>query len=1357
MSEAKIVVTGKDATADAFASVEARFGRLIVAAEKVKHGLEAIGVAYGLEKATEYVGTALEQAAALEELSQRTGIATESLSQLQYAAKLSSVSTDTLTGAMKKLQVSMANALAGDKLKIALFEQLNVTQKDLGAGTQAVMMRMADAYAHAQDGAGKTAVSIGLMGKAGDEMVPFLNKGSAAIRDMMGEADALGLTISRDFAEAANEFETNLTRIHASSQSLAIVIAGNLVHSLNLAEEAFIRNAKEGNKFVGVLQAWQQFITGDDLHKANVQLTQDTEKLLKAQDDLDRLKRQGYSDDSMAVQQKRADIAQLQSGINTTINYRHALEGESDAKKATADAARNAREQGAALEAQSKLSLQAAQAEAAEYRGIVKAIDERVEAQKAELSAGRPLTDFEKFALKIAIDMRDAKVALTAAHKASIAVTLQEAEATDLKNQGMKSELELAKQIATQRQSDKNTDYTQSVAGIQAIKDAWDAQLKTVKDSVQAQQDEAAAEQLVVQLNVSHAEAVQMLTIARLRDDQTRTNVDGEAYKALQDQIDAHRELLGLLSDQTAWRNQQEQIERVADLGHQLWDDLGTGGHDVLKRLGDDIRKYLIEELYQLVAKQWVFSIGANITGGVAQGVGGGIGTSLLGTAGVAGLGSFQSGGAGLFGSIASTFGIGSSSAAVGSAAPAVFNAAMDSQAANVALGLSGEAGILGAMGPIGWAGLAALAAYSIFGGKGGGPKTESGYGTGVPLRGDASGATTMAQAFQADYAARAQAIGVDPTLSNVGLFYAQDPQGTAMTQLQLTAGSYDRAALTGGGPLGENVGRGQNDLTTAVSLAEAQAELKNFQEKATGEIGTFLKTVDITTASLGDMQKALDIATDVGTLDHALAALGGTFSDLKDVSVQGKESLAQEFGGVQNLVAGLANFNDKMLTDAEKQQLEQQQLTSAFTQAGVALPASLDAYKQAVLDAEKQIGSDTADKTFATLINNVNTFYDLAQKTGQGITEVTDTISDTMKSLQADSASLQVQLLRAQGNTAAANASQFAIDTAGMSPDEIAQYKANQALQQQINDLTSATQHAASVDQERTQLQDELNQLTLTNGQLLQLQRDSLDSSNQALFDQIQQVKAQQAAEAEAAAEAAAAAAHAQAVGDEHMRLETQLLQLQGDTTALRQQELDALQPENRALMEQIYALEDAKAAEDARTKKLQATTAVLKQQKDAWHQLADTIGQEAARIHSEMIGPASTSTALANVAILEARARAGDKSAAAQLAAASQHADTVASSTAHSATELALTRASLAYGLQQTGSVIDAAYGTASNAPVVDQLVSVNSTLRSMKKSIDTLVSHADAIKVHTHATNMNTKQAIDRGVPALADPGA
>jgi hypothetical protein len=430
------------------------------AAAMAKEALSAIGVGLSIEAFVDFVRGAIEMGDQMEKLAQRTGMTTESLSQLQYAAKLADVPMESLTVGMKKLAVSIAQGLSGDQTKIAMFRQLGVTTADLGKGTEAVMLKMADGYATAKDGAGKAAISIGLMGKAGDELIPLLNGGSDAIRRMKAEADQLGLTIGKEFAEASSQFMDNMNRIHALSGATAIMLGKDLVESTRGAMQAFIDAAKAGDRFGGTLEAIRTFLRGDDQHRANVTLVEDTDKLLAAQNDLDRLKRQGYSEDSMAVVSQRAKIKGLQDEISTTLVYKHALEGQAEADKAAAEAAKQARANGKTLGVPNA----AAQSE---YDSLIKKINEKIAADKAELATGRQQSEFEKFYTKTLEDAKSAKVGLTAAQLAAIKVHLDEAKAIDNVLQAQKAQhandATFAKQIGDAKQEQADFDAAQAL------------------------------------------------------------------------------------------------------------------------------------------------------------------------------------------------------------------------------------------------------------------------------------------------------------------------------------------------------------------------------------------------------------------------------------------------------------------------------------------------------------------------------------------------------------------------------------------------------------------------------------------------------------------------------------------------------------------------------------------------------------------------------------------------------------------------------------------------------------------------------------------------------------------------------
>lgn len=157
-----------------------------------------------------------------------------------------------------------------------------------------------------------------------------------------------------------------------------------------------------------------------------------------------------------------------------------------------------------------------------------------------------------------------------------------------------------------------------------------------------------------------------------------------------------------------------------------------------------------------------------------------------------------------------------------------------------------------------------------------------------------------------------------------------------------------------------------------------------------------------------------------------------------------------------------------------------------------------------------------------------------------------------------------------------------------------------------------------------------------------------------------------------------------------ERQDLEKQLLQLQGNTAAIRALELANLDESNRALQQQIWALADAQEAADA-AKKLQ----------DAWSSVGDSIMDEVNRIRGITDGAGSGSFATLqgqfNAAV--AAAKAGDQDAAGTLPSLSQALIQAAELAATSRQELDRVKAQTAASLESVyASVLALASGSSS-----------------------------------------------------------
>lgn len=169
----------------------------------------------------------------------------------------------------------------------------------------------------------------------------------------------------------------------------------------------------------------------------------------------------------------------------------------------------------------------------------------------------------------------------------------------------------------------------------------------------------------------------------------------------------------------------------------------------------------------------------------------------------------------------------------------------------------------------------------------------------------------------------------------------------------------------------------------------------------------------------------------------------------------------------------------------------------------------------------------------------------------------------------------------------------------------------------------------------------------------------------------------------------AAQDAASAAAIADERLSLERQLLEVQGNTAALRALDLAQLDESNRALQQQIWALQDQqKAADEA--------AAAAEKLRSAWESITDSLLSEVARIRGSMgSGTKTYAQVLSDFNAATLAARAGDQEAAKSLPGLSQSLLTAAADAATSAQELARIQGQTAASLEQTVAIINGVAG--------------------------------------------------------------
>jgi hypothetical protein len=650
-------------------------------------------------------------------------------------------------------------------------------------------------------------------------------------------------------------------------------------------------------------------------------------------------------------------------------------------------------------------------------------------------------------------------------------------------------------------------------------------------------------------------------------------------------------------------------------------------------------------------------------------------------------------------------------------------------EAAGAAAGAfgGGMTAALAAIPVVGWiaAGIALIAALSSGGEtRGGGQYGYSVDGSTVanPRRGTTLGASGVGATFLegpsgGDSNSVAAKTAVNTTVATINSIFAGLGSSIAVTGFQSgyesshegRGGVFTGGSLTGGISFGES-GKGDNYAafgnaslyeSTSSHNGDLQQIFNNFiTDQKQSVIQAMQSLVGVIPKTLTDMVQGVDaeglsdaaaqdlvnrilgVVQAVSDFSKAITGLPDSFAQLKSASFDIKAQVVDSLGGAQTATAAIASFFDKYFTDEEKRAALQAQLVQTFAQAGVSLPATIQAYRDAVLEAEKHLDTAEGREAFATLIQNADAFYQVASAAGSDIAGATDTIAEAVAKLQnpvrtvqdiaqslvnlgKQGQALQVQLLQAQGNQSGAKALQRQLDIAGLTDAEVAIYDQNQAIRDEIDALDAATAARQQYDQVMKGLTDDTQSLTV---QLLQaqgktseakaLQREidtaGMDAAQVAVYDHNHAIRDEiDALDAATAAQQKYDEA-TKSLTDQTQALTVQLLQAQGQTEAARalQRSIDttgmdaaqiAIYDHNQAIRDEIDALNAAKAAQEAAAQKAAQAAQQIKQ---AWQSASDSVLAEVQRLRGLVTqqGDQPVEALQAQFAVATAKARAGN-----------------------------------------------------------------------------------------------------------------
>lgn len=221
------------------------------AIDMVKGAMGALGVGVSVLGLASLVKDAIDAADNLRDMSQKTGVAVETLNGLGFAAGQAGGSLESVVDAAGKVNKSIVEAASGNLETGEAFKVLGINVRDAAGQLKTadvVMAEVADKFKDYADGPEKTAIALRIFGKAGADMIPFLNDGGDAMRENIEYAKKYS-EVTTELADGSDNFNDTMGKLTIQQKSFGNAIAGQVLPILQKVADELLHSSENSDKF----------------------------------------------------------------------------------------------------------------------------------------------------------------------------------------------------------------------------------------------------------------------------------------------------------------------------------------------------------------------------------------------------------------------------------------------------------------------------------------------------------------------------------------------------------------------------------------------------------------------------------------------------------------------------------------------------------------------------------------------------------------------------------------------------------------------------------------------------------------------------------------------------------------------------------------------------------------------------------------------------------------------------------------------------------------------------------------------------------------------------------------------------
>lgn len=178
-----------------------------------------------------------KQVEAIDQLSQKTGIATQTIQGWSVIMAENGFQAESLTAGMRTLAKQIVEARNPASAAASTFDEMGISITALGS-TDTTLRALADHFKALPDGPDKARLAVSLFGKAGLDMIPMLNRGSAAFEQSRLAAEQFGAVLTGSQLTALNKVDDAMDRMGVALTGLKMQLAATFAGSVQTGIEA---------------------------------------------------------------------------------------------------------------------------------------------------------------------------------------------------------------------------------------------------------------------------------------------------------------------------------------------------------------------------------------------------------------------------------------------------------------------------------------------------------------------------------------------------------------------------------------------------------------------------------------------------------------------------------------------------------------------------------------------------------------------------------------------------------------------------------------------------------------------------------------------------------------------------------------------------------------------------------------------------------------------------------------------------------------------------------------------------------------------------------------------------------------